>query len=227
MSEAIIEKVRKLIKLGTNEGAAEGERDNAMRMAYALLAKHNLSMSDMDVQVEKRVESFLDIWQDKYMANVGNAMAKLFFCYCYRTKKFGSKDDRLFFVGKEGNTETAKVMTEYLIKSIRSEMSKRKVGSSFANGATAAIQLRVRELIEKPSEEISSSMALAIMSVHKTEEQANLDFIKNAGTELVAAKSKATRMNANEYHQGREYGEKVNLNLQVDASSSTALPKSK
>lgn len=48
----ILEKVKKLLALAGNAGATEGERDNALRMAHGLLAKHNLDMADL---VSKKV----------------------------------------------------------------------------------------------------------------------------------------------------------------------------
>jgi len=44
MNSKIIEKIQKLLALGSCTGATDGERDNALRMAHGLLLKHNLSM---------------------------------------------------------------------------------------------------------------------------------------------------------------------------------------
>jgi hypothetical protein len=49
-TEWVLERVRKLLALGTNAGATEGERDNAMRMAHALLAKYNLDMAQVQME---------------------------------------------------------------------------------------------------------------------------------------------------------------------------------
>ena len=46
----IIEKIRKLLALANGTGAADQERESALRMAHALLAKHNLSMSDTELE---------------------------------------------------------------------------------------------------------------------------------------------------------------------------------
>ena len=42
----ILARVRKLLNLANNAAATEGERDNAMRMAHATLAKYNLSLAE-------------------------------------------------------------------------------------------------------------------------------------------------------------------------------------
>ena len=46
--EKILDKVKKLLAVANNEAATEGERDNALRMAHNMLAKHNLAMADLD-----------------------------------------------------------------------------------------------------------------------------------------------------------------------------------
>jgi hypothetical protein len=48
----ILEKVKKLLALANDKGATEGERDNALRMAHGMLAKHNLDMSDLHRHVQ-------------------------------------------------------------------------------------------------------------------------------------------------------------------------------
>jgi len=43
----VLERVKKMIALGNDAAATEAERETALRMAYNLLAKYNLSMSDL------------------------------------------------------------------------------------------------------------------------------------------------------------------------------------
>lgn len=44
----ILGRIRKMLALANNEGASEGERDNALRMAHATLAKYNLDMAEVE-----------------------------------------------------------------------------------------------------------------------------------------------------------------------------------
>lgn len=48
MEDKIINRIKKMLALANDAAAAEGERDNAMRMAYNLLAKHNLTMATVE-----------------------------------------------------------------------------------------------------------------------------------------------------------------------------------
>ena len=43
-----LERVKKMLTLANDAGATEGERDNALRMAHATLAKHNLTLSEAE-----------------------------------------------------------------------------------------------------------------------------------------------------------------------------------
>jgi len=60
----IIEKIKKLLALAADSGATEGERDNAIRMAHGLLAKHNLDMAQVTAsqQIEGREKYQNDTW---------------------------------------------------------------------------------------------------------------------------------------------------------------------
>jgi hypothetical protein len=48
--DKILSRIQKMLALANDLAATEGERDNALRMAYNLMAKHNLDM----VTVEAR-----------------------------------------------------------------------------------------------------------------------------------------------------------------------------
>lgn len=46
--EKIINRIKKMMALANDKAASDGERENALRMSYALMARHNLEMSDVD-----------------------------------------------------------------------------------------------------------------------------------------------------------------------------------
>src|SRR5215472_4319088 len=49
VSEQILARVRKMLALANDAGATEGERDNALRMAHATLAKYNLDLAAAEI----------------------------------------------------------------------------------------------------------------------------------------------------------------------------------
>lgn len=209
----IIDKVKKLLALGTNQGASEGERDNAMRMAHALLARHNLTAMDL-VEKSDRIKELFTVWNDKYQTQLAAACAELFFCVVY-TQKGGPKDKQVVFIGRKDNVLTAIHMTQYLIKSVNSEASRLKMGNLFKNGAANQIRSRVRDLINSPViEESSDCTSLMVINLHKSEKDANEQFINELGVKLKEAKARKTKVN-HEYIQGQIFGKSVSLNLQI------------
>jgi hypothetical protein len=223
--EKIIDKVKKLIALGTNSGATEGERDNAIRMAHVLLAKHNLSMADIaeSEKPEEREELFSEYYRNPWYAFVANAMAKLFFCQCYTSKghhfeKNAAKKTRIYFVGKSSNVITAKLMADYLIKSITKELKKNEFSISFCNGASNKIAHRVEAMIKQPNIEGSSCTALSVVNIYKSEAQANAEFIASKGIALSETNRATRNTNQKEYMAGVSFGGNVSLNNQIGQS---------
>ena len=225
--EKIINKVKKLISLGTNDGATDGERDNAIRMAHGLLAKHNLSMVDLEESIEERVKQFSEYSTVPWTGTAANAIAKLFFCYLYMENKpanekgTGSKR-KYFFIGKESNVITAILMADYIIKTIVKEQKKNGYSRSFCNGAAQKVAQRVLEIINSATIQDGESTCtdLAIISIYKSEEQANKEFAEKTAGKLVAAKSRATANNASDYLAGNAYGNGISLNGQISGSKS-------
>jgi hypothetical protein len=81
----ILSRVRKLMALANDAGATEGERDNAIRMAHATLAKYNLSISEVEASGkttdEKRViDNDLRTIAHPWIVTVMHGIAALYFC---------------------------------------------------------------------------------------------------------------------------------------------------
>jgi len=224
----VIEKVRKLIALGTNDGASEGERDNAIRMAHGLLAKHNLAMADIQESVEERIERFSEYQNKPWTGIAAKAMADLFFCGCYQESKkaniagTGTKR-KIYFIGKESNVTTAILMADYVISTIGRERNRNKYSYSFCNGAAHRILQRVSEIIASSSiqEGESTSTDLALISVYKSEQDANKAFIQNTVGELRKSKSSTRSQDLTAYWAGHTYGNGISLNGQINEDSSS------
>ena len=219
----ILEKVKKMLAIANDSGATEGERDNALRMAHGMLAKHNLDMADLHqhTQQEGREEYTNATFGMLWCRNTSAAIAKLFFCKYYFGKKINGTKIEHHFVGKASNAATAAMMSEYVIASILKECRSRwghnlaPESRSFSMGAAAKIRERVEMMIYEAKPEGSNSTSLVVVELYKTEEDANMAFIKAAGTTLVTKASRKTTVNMKAYSAGKEYGNGIGLNGQV------------
>ena len=230
---AVLEKIKKLIKLATNSGATEGERDNAMRMAHNLLAKHNLTEEDLsDEELRQIIELKSSYIINKWVRILGNSIAKLYFCKYYYSN--GSIKKAHNFIGKTSNATTASMMTEYLVKSIRKEangMSKtynldNAYITAFCMAAAVAIANRVQGIVEQSANEqitTGNGTSVVLASFYKTEEEQNAAYLSGQGVTTVTAKSKNVKYNRNGLSDGKAFGNTVSLNNQVGGNRQSIL----
>jgi hypothetical protein len=122
--EKVLARVKKMMTLANDAGASEGERENALRMAHATLAKYNLTMSEAEASGKKAEEArgaeHMTGRDYPWMRTTAHAVAKLFFCEYFYILIGGGKVKH-FFVGRESNVFTAQGMTTYVIDSIDRE----------------------------------------------------------------------------------------------------------
>ena len=156
----ILERVRKMMRLANDAAATDGERDNALRMAHATLAKYNLSMAQAEVSGEKGVEARTDgafsLREYAWMRSVALSVAELFFCSFFFVP-YKPKHANYCFVGSEANVFTAVEMAQYVIASINREATKQAVAAGetprgtywrdFCKGAMIRVSRRCKELI--------------------------------------------------------------------------------
>lgn len=216
--DKVIERIKKMLRLANDPAASAGERDNAMRMVQATLAKYNLSIGSLSS--DDRGRSDVLAYGRPWARTVGAACAKLYFCkYFYiRTGK-----DNVYhcFVGTKANRVTAEEMLKYLVGSIlregRSACTSTAERNSFGAGAASKLWERAVELTQKPPEEAhSGSTALVLVGHYGQEESRNAQWLQEQG---VAPKTKktSTRLGSmSGYLKGVVFGEKASLNKQVN-----------
>lgn len=224
----VLERIKKMLALSNDSGATEAERETALHMAYNTLAKYNLSLSDLPSEdtTEARERQDVVISADRWARNLSMAVAKLFFCKYFYSQTGTSGKDKHNFVGRQSNVITAKYMSEYLIKSIKREASKRYTspttpnGRSFCVGTVRSIGGRVEQMLQQDTESTPGN-AVALIGVHKREEEANASWLADEGTSLQTSKGRADNsLRSGAYHSGKEYGKSVSLNQQVTNTSS-------
>jgi len=223
----VLERVKKMIALGNDAAATEGERETALRMAYNLLAKYNLSISDLpeDQSNEARERQDVVISADRWARSLAQAVAKLFFCKYFYSRTGTSGKDKHCFVGRQSNVITARYMSEFLIKSVKREATGRyksptsPQGRSFCVGTVDSIRKRVEEMI-KTDTESTPGTALVLVSLHEREADANEKWLNGTGVSLTTSKPRADNaLRAGAFYEGREYGKTVSLNQQVGSSA--------
>lgn len=233
--EKVLSRIRKMLALANDAAASEGERDNALRMIQATLARHNLSMADAEgTPEEERIELKEDAKAHNWQRQLAYHVAKLYFCQYFYSYRNSTQTTTHHYIGKESNAITAKEMVDYLCKSIKREASKtakqfgetsQRFHRSFAKGATLKIQDRCRELIEQretaqPAGETGTAMVLA--SLYKRELEANEAFVKDKGHKLETGRG-GNNSDAIGHALGQRYGSTVGLNNQVGSNAARPL----
>lgn len=231
--DRVLSRVRKMLALSNDKAAAEGERDNALRMAHATLAKYNLSLGDAEVAEEKRIDSAIKISSAAWARTVANAIAKLYFCEYFFVRGW-KQEIHHYFVGRESNVITAQEMTTYIVRSInkearaqaRAHFAAGKFERDFCKGATAAIWRRCAEIRKSAEAEnqpvASGGTALVLASLYKQEQERNALVIAQKHGPMRDAKGKQSAPGFTAYQSGAAFGNKVNLNKQVGASKSNS-----
>lgn len=224
----VLERVKKMIALGNDAAATEAERETALRMAYNLLAKYNLSLSDLpeDGSNEARERQDVVISADRWARSLAQAVAKLFFCKYFYSQTGTSGKDKHCFVGRQSNVITARYMSEFLIKSVKRESTSRYKsptsphGRSFCVGTVDSIRKRVEEMLKQDTESTPGT-ALVLVTLHQREADANSKWLEQEGLSLTTSKSRADNsLRVGAFYDGREYGKTVSLNQQVKNSAS-------
>lgn len=160
--DRILARVKKMLTLANDKGASEGERDNAMRMAHATLAKYNLDLAQVTAQkdpkkkgeAEARTEDRTRFYGRPWARRACQGIAELCFCsYLYTTAKKPT-DVQHYFIGAYANAKTAALLAEYVVTSILREGRRRQRAEgqdnawwrAFCWGAAQVIVDRCREM---------------------------------------------------------------------------------
>lgn len=220
-NEKILDRAKKMLALGKCLGTTEQERDTALQMAYRLLAKHNLTVADVNMHEapEPRDRYKVPGWSMLWAKSAHHHIADLFFCEYYYGGKINSTKCWHYFVGKEGNATTAMHMADYIVASILKEGRTRYGDNlcpetrSFALGAVSKLRQRIAVLKEQAAKdpELSSGTALMLVNVYASEKAANALILPSDLKEGRAGKP----ADSEQWHEGRAFGDKLSLNVRV------------
>lgn len=230
MTEKIIDRIRKMLALANDLAATEGERDNALRMAYATMAKYNIDealVAKSKEQQEARINFENQTFSWKWARDVNSIIARMFFCKLVMGRKINGTQTVFHFLGKESNAMTAAVMADWIVKSILKEARKSYKDNtcpetrSFAVGAMYRLQARIEEMQKtEAASQSSESRALVLVSLMESELKENEEFMYEQFKNLRTARAVAhSKIDGGAYRKGQEFGDKINLNKQVGATN--------
>lgn len=238
-TKRLMARVQKLLNLANDAGATEGERDNAMRMAHAILAKHNLDLAACIATgeegrvaadaAEPRIDHTAVFGAWPWALQVCLSVADLFFCTYVTSKGRSAHFGTHYFIGRTSNATTAALVAEFVVKSIRREacaqMRRQGEGNAFLRafcwGAQAAVAERVRELKKNPEQTAQATnagpgTALVLASVYDTEQEANRRYMMQRWETLRTSRDRSRPVNNwGALQQGKAYGATVSLRPQM------------
>ena len=232
----IVGRIRKMLALANDAGATEAERETAMRMAHATLAKHNIEMREVEASGKQKEEDRVIIKREFYgrpwARMCSNAIADMCFCLYLVTPGRTPKQCVNWFLGKESNATTAADLAEYVCNSIWKEGSRnaRNAGAgneyirNFATAAGYEIAKRCREIKEaalKPAA-AQPGTSLVLANIYQVEALANRAMMDGMKTRTIQSRAKATH-NYEAQQKGAAFGKTVSLNRQVNGTTQRKL----
>ncbi len=222
MEEKILTRIRKMMAIANDSAATEHERDTALQMSYRLLAKHNLTMLQVDQSTSEPRDNYkTEGWSQLWAKQICLITSDLFFCSYYYGNKINATKCVHHFVGLESNATTAMLMSAYIINSILKECRARYTHNlapesrSFALGCARRLRVRVNALIAEEQQANVPGTALALINLYKSEKDANEALLPD---NLKPSKGGKSTVKALAYEAGKEFGNKINLSKQVGNS---------
>lgn len=220
MEQSVANKIRKLIALATGN-ANEHERLVAMEAAQKLLDEHNLSMFDVQGEVDRASsvdhKALREIKLQPWVRIVMHSVCKLYNTTFFMRKHAGESYHPVVIGTTENIAVTLDIAT-WLISSITREskviFKNQKERNSFKLGAAQRLFERVDELLNKPTE-TTSGATTQLTVVRNALQVANQTYLQEL---LPNARTNRTRplysSNAG-YSAGREFGNSMSLNKQI------------
>lgn len=242
MDDKIIDRIRKLLALGSNN-PNEHEAKIAMERAHRLLAAYNLSLSDITAQEARDADPYSRgdyHWKHDVPATrkIASAIAKLYFCKMFYSRGYGGA--QYSFVGRTTNVEIAKMVSQHVIGVINKLAlaganlpHNRGTGycTNFRNAAAHRIYERCEELIRQSSEgqlktEGGTNLP-ALRNTYLAEQQGALDYLQKQGVKVISVRSGArgSDRGRNGFDEGRQAGDRVSLRPGVATPSRQSLTK--
>jgi len=234
--EQIVARVQKLLALATSPN--EHEAASAAAKAHALLAEHNLSLSEVassnsDTDTPVGTVESTTVHGTPYERRMWSQVAKLNFCSYFYTRTYKGKILHNV-VGNQANSLVACAMATYLMdtvlrlsKEARAERDESmRWRDAFRKGCADTITHRIMERIKelRSGEDATKSISNPgnLPALYDDQNKAVQAYLAKNHPNLTTAKSREGRADASAYRSGSQAGSTVSLNQQVGGSSSSA-----
>lgn len=232
----LIEKMKKLLALSQST-SNEHEAMSAARKLHSMLAKYNVSISELDESPEEIGNEGEMTYNRPWKRVLAMYVAELYFCKFYIVVNLNQKSKATYmFVGTESNRMFALHIFNMIVKTVEKESRREsklmygKEVSSFVNsfwtGAMDRIVERCKELIEmSKSGDLEDEEGNKLPALLSTYEQAQLecqDWMDN-NLNLKSVKNRTRADDVNGLRKGREAGNKVQLSRSLHKSSGPKL----
>lgn len=230
----IIEKMKKLLAMADSK-VNENEAMTATRQLHIMLAKHNISIEQLNEDEEEINHEGINYKCRPWKRIVASYIAKLYFCDFY-TDRIDKRKSQYMFVGSEANRTFTIHIFKMIITTIERESrveSRKLYGkevSSFVNsfwtGAKDRIVERCKELMTEAKEgTLKDDEGNTLPSMLSTYERTQLQVKDWMSTNLNLKSSKVRTKADNEagLTKGREAGGKVQLSRALQGGNSTKL----
>ena len=239
--ESILNRIQKLLKMSTENGASENEAMLAADKAQKLLQEHNLSIADIkdDSQAEPMDSEDVEVDRDLWKGYIRNATAKLYFCSTYSTMKLDTHYKRvkvITFVGRKSNRMVATEMCKYFINTVErladeefkevpgSRASINKMAHAFKQGAASKLSSRLRRRYEEIAPAyIPQGNPDGLPVLYKNEQMAITKWLEDQGIKLRSAKSSMSIRDRVAYSRGSEKGDGIGINTQINGATKSRM----
>ena len=216
--ESIVEKIKKLLALADGN-QNEHEREVAMQFAMDLLAKHNLTMSQVECDISKLSTIAVDgdFRLDPWVRIILQAACKLYYTEFYISERIDyfryCKVKLPVFIGTAENITVTMDVATWLVNSVRKESnwaykdpSERR---SFRLGAADRILERAYEMVEAESKNSAAGTGTSLMVIRNQLVKANQAHM--AKLNLRTFKARTSYVTSEAYADGEAYGSQVGL----------------
>ena len=239
--ESILNRIQKLLKMSTENGASENEAMLAADKAQKLLQEHNLSIADIkdDSQAEPMESEDVEVDRDLWKGYIRNATAKLYFCSTYSTMKLDTHYKRvkvITFVGRKSNRMVATEMCKYFINTVNrladeefrevpgSRAAINKMAHAFKQGAASKLSSRLNDRYNEIAPEyIPQGNPDGLPVLYKNEQMAITKWLEQKGIRLRSAKSSMSIRDRVAYSRGSEKGNGIGINTQINARTKSRM----
>lgn len=137
INDSIKAKILKLLEMTTERGATEAEALVAMEKAQKLLEQHNLSIAELKGAGEKKDHHEEEQFPGyPWARDIASAIANLYDCRHLYYKGGDQRKMRQVFVGRQSNAETARIIAEFVVSTVRrlGKQYQREVGGTNRQG---------------------------------------------------------------------------------------------